>query len=110
MASGYTVDTAASKNSDLETKGKHLGNIAERLDSVDNKLDGLTTKQVQLERVVCGEDGVCEDLEGAKSELGETQADLSTLKDIVSENVHTMKLLTSIIAKQDRKINSMAKD
>ena len=63
-----------------------------------------------LEALFCGNDGVCEDLEGAKSEFGEAQADVSTLKGIVSENVHTLKLLTSIIAKQNKQINSMEKD
>ena len=53
---------------------------------------------------------MCEELESAKSELGETQADVSSLKDIVSESVHTMKLLTSIIAKQNKQINSMERD
>ena len=41
-------------------------------------LDGLKSKQVHLEKVVCGDDGVCEDLEGAKSKLGETQADMTS--------------------------------
>ena len=61
---------------------------------------------MHLDALICGDEGVCEDLEGAKSGLADTQADESTLKDIVSENVHTMKLFTSIIAKQDKQINS----
>ena len=78
MASLDTEDIAVGKKYDLGAISKHLGNIAERLVSVDSMLDGLKSKHVHLEKVICGDDGVCEDLEGCQIRMGETQADMTS--------------------------------
>lgn len=92
---------------DMKTITGHLKTIITRIDSVDTKLEGLNAKNNALEKVVNGDGGIVEEFEGAKEIIGETQADISTLRDAVSENSHVVRILAAIIEKQDKQLRDV---
>ena len=90
-----------------ENISSYLQTIAERLDSVDNKLDGLYGKNQVIDEVLNGDGGIIQEFEGAKEILGETQADVSTLRDMVTDNNQIIRILAATVDKQFKDINSI---
>lgn len=83
-----------------------LSDIVNRLDEMNSKFGSLRNKHNELDKDVNGEGGVSEEIENAKSVIGETQSDMSVMSDLIRENTHTMRILTSVVIKQNQQLCS----
>ena len=93
------ADKTEEKLSTLEEIDHKLSYITVCLSNMNSKLESVANKHTELDNDVNGDGGVFEEIEGAKIVIGETQADISTLTDLLSENTKSMRLLTAVVIK-----------
>ena len=70
----------------------------------------VKNKHEELDNDINGSGGIADEMEEAKAAIGETQADVSDTQQIIQDSVATIKLLTSVVLKQNQQLGFVQRE